>query len=223
MSLASVLFTGAMAADISLSVPDFEIEVGKTAKVTVSSIGEGQFCGFQTDLILPEGVSLIDVELDDDFPEGYTQLSKTYDNGITRIIVYTEDGQSINLNGDLMCLTLSADETMPTGDYNLDFTKTLLSTDEGEDVPVDETSVNMKVIRMNGLESIENVGMIVGRSNGRIIISGLNDGENISVYGLSGRLVATGPVKNGKFEFVPPSKGLYLINRSEMSLKLMIH
>lgn len=103
LSLKKILFVNARDNDVSLPdysiefgtkhndsfyIPDFKIAVGETKTISMVLDNETQFTAFQTDLYLPEGLSVVagSFKMTARGSSGHTVSAKSFDDGRTRII-----------------------------------------------------------------------------------------------------------------------------------------
>lgn len=98
-----------------LFIEDFNILAGETLQVPVILLNDTAYCGFQTDLYLPEGL-LLDME-DDEYiidltsrkASSHTVASRLLSDGAIRIYVSSINAREFSgNNGAIMILTLTA-------------------------------------------------------------------------------------------------------------------
>ena len=98
-----------------LYIEDFSINAGETLQVPVILLNDTAYCGLQTDLYLPEGLSL-DME-DDEFiidltsrkNNTHTVASRQLDNGAIRIYVASASAREFSGNsGAIMTISITA-------------------------------------------------------------------------------------------------------------------
>lgn len=143
----------ASAADYRLWIEDFEINPGETKEVSLNMDNITAVTGFQTDIYLPEGLS---IKLDeDDFyyidlttraTRGHTIDGSAMPDGAVRVIAYTTDLNPFKLNtGAVATITLVASADF-TGAHTIEVRNTELAAADGKQFyPADETcNVNKK-------------------------------------------------------------------------------
>ena len=120
MVLASI---GSVSAQ-TLSIADFDIEAGGTAKVTIDLDQAGKvLLAFQADIVLPEGLTVkgkpkaVTGTMTDEFEEE-TEPTVTFANN--RIVVYSGDGYAFNADAtSIVTLTLEAAANFVSGEIKL--------------------------------------------------------------------------------------------------------
>lgn len=98
-----------------LYIENFNIAAGETLQVPVLLLNDTAYCGLQTDLFLPEGLSL-DMEYDEYIIDltsrkdnSHTVASRLLDNGAIRIYVSSVNAKAFSgNNGAIMTLSLTA-------------------------------------------------------------------------------------------------------------------
>ena len=116
MVLASI---GSVSAQ-TLSIADFDIEAGGTAKVTIDLDQAGKvLLAFQADIVLPEGLTVkgkpkaVSGTMTDEFEEE-TEPTVTFANN--RIVVYSGDGYAFNEDAtSIVTLTMQAADNFAGG------------------------------------------------------------------------------------------------------------
>lgn len=153
----------ASAADYRMWIEDFEIKAGETKVVSLNMDNVAEVTGFQTDIVLPEGLS-IKVD-DDDFyyidltsraTRGHTIDGSAMSDGVIRVISYTTDVVPFKLNtGAVATITLVANSEFKSGEIIVRGTE-LAAPDGNQFYPADETS------KVNGGVSPETKGDLNG-------------------------------------------------------------
>lgn len=128
------------AADYRMFINDFTILPGETATVDLCLDNVGAVTGFQTDLVLPEGLSL-KIDADGyymvDLVSSRASRSHVIDcnkvsNGAYRIISYSPDLTTFKLNsGAVVSLLLEASETF-VGQHKVELKNTEIGTADGK-------------------------------------------------------------------------------------------
>ena len=121
MVLASI---GSVSAQ-TLSIADFDIEAGGTAKVTIDLDQAGKvLLAFQADIVLPEGLTVkgkpkaVSGTMTDEFDDE-TEPTVTFANN--RIVVYSGDGYAFNADAtSIVTLTLQAADNFVSGVIKLE-------------------------------------------------------------------------------------------------------
>lgn len=126
LSLKKILFVNALDNDVSLPdygiefgtkhndsfyIRDFKIAVGETKTISMVLDNETQFTAFQTDLYLPEGLSVVpgSFRMTARGASGHTVSAKSFDDGRTRIICLSLGNDVFSGNsGDLLTFDIIA-------------------------------------------------------------------------------------------------------------------
>lgn len=174
---------------------NIQMSPGETKLLTVSLDNTGDYCSFQFDLILPEGITVPydeenEMYMADIVPGRFTKTHSLGSNLLKsnrfRVIVYSIANKSIKgTSGAVVNITLKADDKLAIGDYTLKLENiTLADIGENEYYPSDsESTVNVVA---SGIKSV------------------LMDGSSDKIYDLQGRRVNT--VK----------KGIYIVNGKKL-------
>lgn len=174
---------------------NIQMSPGETKQLTVSLDNTGDYCSFQFDLILPEGITVPydeenEMYMADIVPGRFTKTHSLGSNLLKsnrfRVIVYSIANKSIKgTSGAVVNITLKADDKLAIGDYTLKLENiTLADIGENEYYPSDsESTVNVVT---TGIKSV------------------LMDGSSDKIYDLQGRRVNT--VK----------KGIYIVNGKKL-------
>ena len=174
---------------------NIQMSPGETKQLTVFLDNTGDYCSFQFDLILPEGITVPydednEMYMADMAPGRFTKTHSLGSNLVKpnrfRVIVYSIANKSIKgTSGAVVNITLKADDKLAIGDYTLKLENiTLADIGENEYYPSNsESTVNVVA---SGIKSV------------------LMDGSSDKIYDLQGRRVNT--VK----------KGIYIVNGKKL-------
>ena len=116
-----------------LTMADFTIKAGETQEVTIALESDVAIYGFQTDLTFSEGLSM---EGNATALQGQYVAQNVVKTGATRVATLSLSGNAI-VAGDVIKLTIKADDTFTGGTITLGNTRLTLST-AGEEQTVDE-------------------------------------------------------------------------------------
>ena len=112
-----VLGTIAMTAQNSVGISDFSITVGETKTISIELNNSEPFSAFQMDLMLPDGISIADVNgikgiaLDESRKDASHSLAFNEISGGVRLVAYSLDNAVFSGNsGSLVKIALKADE-----------------------------------------------------------------------------------------------------------------
>jgi hypothetical protein len=116
-AVAMVLGTIAMTAQNSVGISDFSITVGETKTISIELNNSEPFSAFQMDLMLPDGISIADVNgikgiaLDESRKDASHSLAFNEISGGVRLVAYSLDNAVFSGNsGSLVKIALKADE-----------------------------------------------------------------------------------------------------------------
>ncbi len=65
-------------------------------------------------------------------------------------------------------------------------------------------------------------GIVVSAAGGQLSISGLQDGENVSLYSINGALLDTGTAVDGTVTFSSVSGKIVIVKIGEQSIKVQL-
>lgn len=145
--LSLLVAVAANAADYRMWIDDFEIKAGETKTVSLNMDNLTAVTGFQTDIYLPNGLS---IKLDEDdyyyidlttrATRGHTIDGSAMSDGAVRVIAYTTDLNPFKLNtGAVATITLVA-STDFAGTHTIEVRNTELAAADGKQFyPADET------------------------------------------------------------------------------------
>ena len=143
----ALVAVAASAADYRMWIDDFEIKGGETKTVSLNMDNITAVTGFQTDIVLPEGLSIkVDeddyyaIELTSRATRGHIIDGSLMPDGAVRMIAYTTDLNPFKLNtGAVATITLVASDDF-TGTHDIVVRNTELAAADGNNFnPADET------------------------------------------------------------------------------------
>ena len=135
-----------------LYLPDFTISPGETMQVALILENDEQFTAFQTDLILPEGLSV--VQEDDEYlfdlsnrkASDHTIISKLRDDGAIRMVSFSIGVKPYSgNNGALVVINLTASDDF-TGPATIELKNSICANLEGVDFHLDGESCEVTMI-----------------------------------------------------------------------------
>lgn len=109
---------------VQMSIPDFKVDAGETAKIPVYVQNVGMnFSAYQIDVQLPEGMSLTDVKLSEERTDARATdffSWRELKQGRYRILCASTSGRTFNGNSGMVAeLSLHASESMEAGNHEL--------------------------------------------------------------------------------------------------------
>lgn len=181
-----------------LYMNDFQVTPGENMKVDIILDNpSSKFIAFEFSLTLPDGLRIAlnkkgkpDASLDEDRNEDHTMTTKDNGNGHYKFVCYSMGNSEFNgTEGALIHLTLEADAAMTDGVYTGKIEGIMLSTQDVDIYPADETFT-----------------ILAGNATGISTISSQADGS-AAVYDMQGRRLTEAP------------KGLYIVNGRKYVIK----
>lgn len=130
-------------------LPDFTIAPGETMQVAMVLENDEQFTAFQTDLLLPDGLSVVEddgeflLDLTGRNPSDQTIISKLRDDGALRMVSFCMSVRPYSGNdGPIVVINLHADETF-TGPATIGLKFSFFSNIEGVEFILPEENCNV--------------------------------------------------------------------------------
>ena len=137
MLLAALTCVGANAAILKannyLKPSEATGTAGKTVEVNILMWNNVDIVNWQTNLVLPNGVTLVKAEA----AEKWTEEVKSEGN---KVFSETETAVGSNTGAVVAKLTLQIDATVPAGDYEVAFSGTVMTSNDGKTI----TQVNLR-------------------------------------------------------------------------------
>lgn len=134
-------------AENSVSIADFSLSAGETKQVSVLLDNDVQYVAFQFDLYLPEGVSLIEYEMNSGrVPESTEVSMEAQKNGCYRFLAAAMSMEPIvGSEGGIITLKLKADADITFGSHTGYLQGVKLSKEDGTGVTISEVPFTVKV------------------------------------------------------------------------------
>lgn len=135
MLLAALTCVGANAAILKannyLKPSEATGTAGKTVEVNILMWNNVDIVNWQTNLVLPNGVTLVKAEA----AEKWTEEVKSEGN---KVFSETETAVGSNTGAVVAKLTLQIDATVPAGDYEVAFSGTVMTSNDGKTITQDD-------------------------------------------------------------------------------------
>ncbi len=134
--------------DNQLQISNFKIAPGETKVVNVNLTNDADFVAFQYDLYLPDGIELLDYELDGArVPESTDLTVAEQSDGSYRFLAAAFEQETISENtGAILKLTVHADNSMTAGNTTGSFRQVKLSMVDGTGPTYSEMSFPVTVV-----------------------------------------------------------------------------
>ena len=145
--------SGKMAANCTISVPEFTGYKGSTATMTIYLTNDEIIAGAQFDMTLPEGVTYASYEL----IGRSTGMKVSSANGKYMLYTLPEDGVKYTISagsGAILKFTFNIDENMAQGTYDITFDNLVIS-DENNNYVSSTFDPNPAKLTVNGMETVE--------------------------------------------------------------------
>lgn len=145
-----------------------EIMRGKTGKLLVGMDNKSDITGFQFDLYLPDGITIVNnggepaIAVGSRGQSAHTLVTKELESGATRVVVFASDASSIfkAIDGDILNIELVAPESMETGTYYATFKNIYLSNKELKSVECADFMCPVTVTRIKRKGDVNTDGII---------------------------------------------------------------
>lgn len=132
----------------TLKIDDFEIYLKESADVGATVTAQegtlGDFSGFQFDLVLPEGITVSEVEKGSQ-QGSFIVRSSTLSNGNVRVVGYADDNSSETPGTVVANITFEAHASTPLGTKKAEIKNLILSSPEGSDLFLDDSEFEIDV------------------------------------------------------------------------------
>ena len=127
--------------------PNVDITAGGTATITVNMDNQPDIAGFQFDMIMPEGLSVVSnskgkmiFDLNADRIDDHVVISNIRTNGQVAVVSYSASTEPyIGTSGKILTFQVKADDTY-TGTHNIEVVDIKMSTSLGKKVDVQTTA-----------------------------------------------------------------------------------
>ncbi len=185
--------------DIAVFVSDFEMLAGETKEVTVNLNNSGdEFTGLQLDLYLPEGISIPKEEDEYKIDFGSRTTYKKHslesalqEDGAIRLLMYSAKNNTFSgESGDVIILTLKADDNLSAGAKTIDLKNIVLSRADGSKAEPKDSKATVTISVFDDIETID-----------------VTAESNISIYTITGTKLST------------PQKGINIIGGKKVFVK----
>ena len=156
-------------------LPDFTIYPGETMLVAMILENDEPFTAFQTDLVLPQGLSVVDddgeylFDLTGRNASDQTIISKLREDGVLRMVSFCMSVRPYSgNNGPIVVINLHADESF-TGPATIMLKNSFFSTIYGEQFNLPSESSNVQLLERlvigdvngDGVRDVEDVTMLI--------------------------------------------------------------
>ena len=137
---------------IIVDIPDVEIQKGEMAMIPFNMINDdNEVSSFQMDIHLPQGVSLMDVNMVENRRTNHNLDWVMVSQNVARVLYFSHNNSRIKgVNGPIICLSVIADDSIAEGSYAMSVEKIIL-TGDGDRITADNVSSILHVSNPNGI------------------------------------------------------------------------
>lgn len=127
-------------------IPDFSMLPGETKEVAVILDNETTFSAFQTDIYLPEGLSIVDQSIVmTDRGSGHAVSAKTYAGGRVRIACISLGNSTFNgANGPLVNMRIAASDDI-SGEVSINMENSIFSTADAKEYLLSDATTRVSI------------------------------------------------------------------------------
>lgn len=145
-------FSSIVEMDNHLEMPDTSLLYWETVTIPVVLCNDRNILAFQTDIVLPEGFSIVANEEDEylitpsnRLSGDHVMMASDYENGVVRVVCYTPESQPIEgYNGDLFYITVKVPENA-VGEYPIILRNSRLTTEDYTELRIPDASATINV------------------------------------------------------------------------------
>ena len=203
----------------TISVENACITAGRNNVIALQLSNANRYSALQTEIYLPEGLHLVSASNHTEESRNSNHLSawSQLGDGMYRIVSYSLSNQSfVPVDGNVIYLTVWADEDAQLGDATIEFNATRIATDQSEEFVLGAVQASIAIMPT----SIENTltdGMQIYAHGKYLHIRAAVDGtvRMISTNGIQ-RLIN---VKQGDNQFYIDTDGVYIINHQKIVIQ----
>ena len=137
---------------VVVDIPDVEIQKGEIAIIPFNMINdENEVSSFQMDIHLPQGVSLMDVNMVENRRTNHNLDWVMVNENVARVLYFSPNNSRINgIDGPIIHLSAIVDDTVVEGSYTMSVEKIIL-TGDGDRITADNVSMILHVSNPNGI------------------------------------------------------------------------
>lgn len=191
--IAMALSAIAMQAQGTITIPNVSFEPGETKNVAIELSNETGYCGFQMDVVLPDGFSIPMVENEDEelvlavaLDAARKKTSHTIEckaiTGATRIVSYSSSNATYKgTSGALVNISVKASESITPGSYSIELKNIEFATPDEVSVRFNNVSSSLQV---NGSVSQSYSAVVNCGTGGEAVLSAsiVNGGDPLKLF-----------------------------------------
>lgn len=178
-------------------------------------VREGEFAAIQTDIVLPDGLTLNGVTLPENWQGRQVSLSERDEQGRVRIIISGNAGSLIPQGQSTILLDVVASDIIPTADRVVSLDATTLVDRMGQDMRLTPRSAAFTM--ETDVTGIHSAGMVSVNGGDALTIESIGEGD-VDIFTLDGRLYKRCHVTGGSTRIALPS-GIYIVGHTKVIIK----
>lgn len=200
-----------------LNVSDYIIESGKTSAVDVKLNNTIDYVALQADIVAPEGMSIIDVEIGERGEANHSLMQRRIDGQTTRIALFDINNMPFADNDEAVIRIIIKADNTDCGDIVMN---NIIASDANAREYV-LTSTGGHNANLSGVEAIYVDGSIKIEAAAEGINIYNADGKEVRVYSVDGMLLAKF-IANGNIVNRNLSTGVYVVAVDNTTAKVMV-
>ncbi len=210
----------------SLTIQAEDIIAGKSGEVRVDMNNETAITALQTDLLLPEGITVApgSFHLGNRVPQGHKIEFRSYEDGRVRIILFSLDNLPISgSEGEIFSFELNVAKEFEQDWAVLKFENTVCSAPDGYELTLSDAEESLSVIHLGtGVTAVSKGGYKVESVGQTLNISGLSENAEVQVYTIDGLVIVNQVCKEDNLTVNLPSPGIYIIRQGTNVKKIAV-
>lgn len=203
----------------ALDISDVEMAHNSTSEVSVNFADKtDKIVSFQFDMVLPDGITLAGVSAGSKAVDhSFTYINR--EEGFIRVFCYSLSNSTFNTGeGDVVKLTLKADDDIMIGDYDIDINNIELVHTDLSTVRSDAKKVSVSVFDPTDIVGVSAGNITFSVSDGGIDIVSANGGI-ANIYTSDGKLVYKNNLAVGEHVTISVPAGVYIVNGKKVLVK----
>ena len=227
VSVLRLVLGGDMAKASARSASRGEIVAPELDACEFSTIGEGrvvlpvalnntgEYSAFQLDVVLPEGVELMEATFTDRARASHNMMWNTMADGRVRIVAYAMNNATFRGNEGVLLNLVFDTSNMQSGEDAIILSDALFAMANSAEHRAADLNVMMRseTTEINALQG----GIRISGAEGAIVVETATAGE-VSIYSLTGQMVQNISVSEGTNRIALPA-GMYMVNRQKIIVK----
>ena len=188
-----------------LVIDDCTAQVGETASLFVALENSVDYVALQADVVLPEGMTLVDVKIGNRAAGHHSLITRRINNRTTRIALFDLQNNAFADNGEaILELVVKSDSAT---NRNIEITNIFASDAHASEYVL--TAIGGQNSEMSGIEGVAGENIRVKASSGVINIFNAA-GCEIAVYAMDGTLISRFTAESA-FESCRVANGVYVV------------